>query len=185
VFVDYYEVLQISPNADQETIHRIYRVQAQRFHPDNLETGNAETFRMVADAYEVLSNPESRASYDAEHRKARRQAAQDAFAPPISVPALKDEVRKREEIILALYRQRLGRPDQPSLSLRDLETLLGTPKDHLEFSIWYLKESGYLTRTDGARHTITLKGVELAESMKPRAEETGGHPQLDSGSRVA
>src|ERR1700691_4124361 len=97
MFVDYYEVLQISPNADQETIHRIYRVQAQRFHPDNLETGNAETFRMVADAYEVLSNPESRASYDAEHRNARRQAAQDAFAPPITVPALKDEVRKREE----------------------------------------------------------------------------------------
>src|SRR5271155_4922687 len=93
LFVDYYEVLQISPNADQETVHRIYRVQAQRFHPDNLDSGNAETFRLVSDAYQVLSNPESRAAYDAEHRNARRQAMQDAFASP--APALKDEIQKR------------------------------------------------------------------------------------------
>jgi curved DNA-binding protein len=185
VFVDYYEILQISPNADQETVHRIYRVQAQRFHPDNLDTGNAETFRLVSDAYQVLNNPESRAAYDAEHRKARRQAAQDALAPPMSAPAMKDEVQKREEIILALYSRRLAHPGQPSLSLRDLETLLGTPKDHLEFSLWYLKESGYLTRSDGAHHTITLKGVELAESMKLRNKEPSGSPQLDSGRPVA
>lgn len=57
MFVDYYEVLQISPNADQETVHRVYRIQAQRFHPDNLETGDAGKFRAVAEAYQVLSNP--------------------------------------------------------------------------------------------------------------------------------
>ena len=33
--IDYYEVLQISPNADPDTVHRVYRLLAQRFHPDN------------------------------------------------------------------------------------------------------------------------------------------------------
>jgi curved DNA-binding protein len=33
--VDYYEFLQISPNADVDTIHRVYRFLAARFHPDN------------------------------------------------------------------------------------------------------------------------------------------------------
>jgi len=47
MFVDHYEVLQISPNADVETIRRVYRMQAQRFHPDNLESGNAEAFRGI------------------------------------------------------------------------------------------------------------------------------------------
>jgi curved DNA-binding protein CbpA len=185
VFVDYYEVLQISPNADQETVHRIYRIQAQRFHPDNLETGNAERFRMVSDAYQVLSNPESRAAYDAEHRSARRQAVQDSVAPSADP---KDEARKREEILLMLYRRRLARPDQPSLNLRELEALLGTPKEHLEFSLWYLKESGYLTRSDSARHTITIKGVEFAESMngsaKPDEARAGAPPRLDSGAKA-
>src|SRR5579872_2360042 len=38
--VDYYEVLQVNQKADPETIHRVFRLMAQRFHPDNAETGN-------------------------------------------------------------------------------------------------------------------------------------------------
>ena len=44
---DYYELLQISPNAEPETIHRVYRLLAQRYHPDNRETGNAQKFRLA------------------------------------------------------------------------------------------------------------------------------------------
>ena len=47
---DYYELLQISPNAEPETIHRVYRLLAQRFHPDNKETGDARRFRTIHDA---------------------------------------------------------------------------------------------------------------------------------------
>ena len=51
ITIDYYELLQISATADPETIHRVYRIQAQRFHPDNQETGDAKKFRAIADAY--------------------------------------------------------------------------------------------------------------------------------------
>jgi DnaJ-class molecular chaperone len=37
-FVDFYEVLQVSASAEPETIHRVYRLLAQRWHPDNRET---------------------------------------------------------------------------------------------------------------------------------------------------
>ena len=39
--LDHYELLQVSPTAEIDTIHRVYRLLAQRFHPDNRETGNA------------------------------------------------------------------------------------------------------------------------------------------------
>jgi curved DNA-binding protein CbpA len=166
MFVDHYEVLQISPNADVETIRRIYRIHAQRFHPDNLDSGNAETFRRVSDAYEVLSDPERRAAYDRDHREARRREAIGVQeAPPTALPVM-DEIRRREEILRLLYSRRFSHPEQPSLSLRELELLLNTPKGDLEFSLWYLKESGYLTRSDSARHTITIKGVQFAEALK-------------------
>ena len=181
MFADYYEVLQISPNADQETVHRIYRIQAQRFHPDNLETGDAARFRLVAEAFEVLSDPRSRASYDVEYRNARGRAAQDAFVAPPPAPALEDEVQRREEILQLLYRKRLAHPGQPSMSLRELEALLQMPKEHLEFSLWYLKESGYLVRSDSARHTITIRGVQLAESMNQRPATAA---RLDAGTRM-
>src|SRR5262249_36748716 len=68
---DYYEVLQISPNADPDTIHRVYRLLAQRFHPDNQATGDADRFRLLSDAYHVLGDPERRARYDVQ-RPARQ-----------------------------------------------------------------------------------------------------------------
>ena len=38
---DYYELLEISPQATQDTIHRVYRYMAARYHPDNLVTGES------------------------------------------------------------------------------------------------------------------------------------------------
>lgn len=165
MFVDHYEVLQISPNADAETIRRIYRLQARRFHPDNLESGDAEVFKKISEAYEVLSDPKRRETYDREHREARRREAIGVAEPP-PTPPLTDEMQRREEILRLLYARRFTQPDQPSLGLRDLELLLNIPRRDLEFSLWYLKECGYLTRNDSARHTITIKGVQFAEALK-------------------
>jgi curved DNA-binding protein CbpA len=165
VFVDYYEALQISPNADQETVHRVYRVQAQRFHPDNQESGDAAAFRLIADAYQILSDPQKRAEYDTEHRNSRHQSRRDEFDQSTGSSTLAEEHRKRHEILTILYRERLAQPDQPAMGLRDLLDLLGIPREQLEFSLWYLKEGGYLLRTDSARHSITLKGVELMEAL--------------------
>ncbi len=165
MFVDYYEALQISPNADQETVHRVYRLQAARFHPDNKESGNADAFRVISDAYQVLSDPAKRAEYDTQHRNARYQAKRDQFEQSNSQSTLADEHRKRHDILDVLYRKRLAQPDQPAMGLRDLLDLLGIPREQLEFSLWYLKEGGYLHRTDSARHSITLKGVELIETL--------------------
>ena len=44
-YVDYYEDLQVSPDADLETIERVYKLLAKRYHPDNSFTGNIEKFR--------------------------------------------------------------------------------------------------------------------------------------------
>jgi len=173
MFVDHYEVLQISPNADVETIRRVYRIQAQRFHPDNLESGDAGSFRRISDAYEVLVDPQRRAAYDRDHREFRRRAAVETPVP--AAPRVTDEMQRREQILGVLYSRRFSHPQQPSLNLRDLETLLNTPKGDLEFSLWYLKESGYLIRTDSAHHTITLKGVQFAEALK-----TGSAKWIDS-----
>jgi len=166
MFVDHYEILQISPNADAETIRRVYRMQAQRFHPDNRDSGNAEAFRRISDAYEVLIDPDRREAYDRDHREARRRAVIGVpISPPVGPPVM-DEMQRREKILAVLYGRRFSHPQQPSLGLRDLEALLNTPKGDLEFSLWYLKECGYLTRTDSAHHTITLKGVQFAEALK-------------------
>lgn len=168
--VDHYETMQISPNADLDTIHRVYRILAQRFHPDNRETGNSETFRALTEAYRVLSEPERRAAFDIEHRATRR-ITWKIFDQTTSSHSVDAERRKRSGLLSLLYRKRAAQPDQPSMNLKDFEDLLGVPKEHLEFTLWYLKEGQFVTRTDNGRFYITLKGVDLAESMAEKRSE--------------
>ena len=66
-FVDHYEVLQLSPTASADTVERVYRLLAKRFHPDNAETGDVDKFTAVRQAYEVLSDPTLRAEYDVKY----------------------------------------------------------------------------------------------------------------------
>jgi molecular chaperone DnaJ len=62
---DYYEILGVSRNADKEDIKRAYRRLARKYHPDvNKEDGAEERFKEINRAYEVLSEPETRARYD-------------------------------------------------------------------------------------------------------------------------
>ncbi len=169
-FVDHYETMQISPNADLDTIHRVYRILAQRFHPDNLETGNSETFRALLEAYQILSDPEKRAAFDIEHRTARRLTWK-IFDQTTSAQGVESERRKRSGILSLLYRKRVAQPDQPAMNLKEFEDLLGVPKEHLDFTLWYLKEGQFVTRTDNGRFSITLKGVDLAETLSEQRTE--------------
>lgn len=63
---DYYDILGVSKNADQDAIKKAYRKLALQFHPDK-NPGNKEAeekFKQAAAAYEVLSNPQKRTQYD-------------------------------------------------------------------------------------------------------------------------
>ena len=71
-FVDYYEVLQISSNADQETISRIFRHLAKRYHPDNPKTADRDKFDQLVTAHDTLTDPQMRASYDVSYQKTAR-----------------------------------------------------------------------------------------------------------------
>lgn len=62
---DYYEVLEVDRNASKEDLKKAYRRLARRYHPDvSSEEGADERFKEINEAYEVLSNENSRAAYD-------------------------------------------------------------------------------------------------------------------------
>ena len=63
---DYYEVLGVAKDADENTIKRAYRKLAMKYHPDRNpdDDAAAEKFREVTEAYEVLTDSAKRARYD-------------------------------------------------------------------------------------------------------------------------
>ncbi len=162
---DYYEFLQISPNAEQDTIHRVYRFLAVRLHPDNPETGDAEKFFVLKEAYDVLSNPVRRAEYDA----ARNNDGSEP--PPLSTSIdfmdnMEGELNRRLAVLAVLYFQRRTNPYAPEVSLLDIEKRMGFPRDYLEFTAWYLRNKGYITRADNSDFTLTADGVDFVETQR-------------------
>lgn len=163
--VDYYEFLQISPNADHDTIHRVYRFLAARFHPDNPETGDTDTFNMLRAAYDVLSNPEKRSEYDA---ACQREAPPKA---PLSkqidfMDNMEGELNRRLAVLAVLYYRRRANPYAPEVSLAEIELRMGFPRDYLDFTTWYLLKKGYVTRADNSDFTLTAQGVDFVETQR-------------------
>jgi len=71
---DYYAILELKVDATQDEIKKAYRQMAMKHHPDkNLNNPEAEAmFKLCAEAYEVLSDPEKRQQYDHyEHPKVK------------------------------------------------------------------------------------------------------------------
>ncbi len=80
---DYYEILQVSPNADEEVIQAAFKRLALKWHPDRRpgDPAASERMKLLNTAYEVLSNPGKRQLYDS-----RRKQAEPEVEAPEAVP---------------------------------------------------------------------------------------------------
>jgi curved DNA-binding protein CbpA len=161
---DYYELLQISPNAEPETIHRVYRLLAQRYHPDNQHSGDEHRFRALVEAYEALTDPERRAQYDVTYNEVRKTRFQSAAAPERADNPIEIEQRVRLTVLEVLYERRRSEPGRAGVFVLDLEQLTGQAREHLEFTLWYLVQKGMLKRTDDSKFMITADGVDFLET---------------------
>jgi hypothetical protein len=168
---DHYEILQLSRNANLDMIQRVFRILAQRYHPDNQETGNPELFREIVEAHRVLGDPERRAAYDAQ-LGAQSQNRFKIFETWQDSRGVDAEKRKRQGILSLLYGKRLTDPHAPAMTMREFEDMLGCPREHLEFSLWFLKENKWITRADNNKFEITCAGVVMAEADEANTVRT-------------
>lgn len=166
-FVDYYELMQISPHAEMETIHRVYRMLANRYHPDNPQTGDTERFLHLKKAYEVLCDPALRTEYDLSYQTRRLE--------PLSVFNLREfalgidgESNRRMGLLCLLYSRRRANPETAGMSLLEFETLMSLAREHLMFTLWYLKEKGMVRQVEGSDYVITAVGADWVEERLPK-----------------
>jgi len=180
---DYYEALQISRKADLQTVHRVFRIMAARFHPDNPETGDLEQFLRMKRAYGVLSDPERRAEYDTTLDKKRETGPRPIFALKDFVTGVEAEGNRRLGVLSLLYNQRQTNPEQPGVSLLDLEQEMGFPREYLSFTMWYLRAKDYVAVGDDSNYALTATGADYLEKKATR-NEIAGQLLNKGGSRV-
>jgi len=166
-FLDYYEILQVSPNADTDTVDRVFRHLAKKFHPDNTASGDTEQFRVVMEAHKTLSDPEARAAYDVKHTDHWNQKWQLA-SEAANRTAFGDDRETRDSLLSLLYVQRRRTMKHPGMGELELAMLLRVPHELVEFHLWYLKAKGWVERLDTGALAITARGVDQVEQGRLR-----------------
>ena len=177
MFTDCYEILEISPNANSETIERIFRYLALRYHPDNQETGDQFRFSEIVDAHNTLKDPVKRAEYDLRHKDHsgdRWKLTEEAS----NTKGIKQDVVIQEKLLSILYVKRRQDISDPGIGDHELERLSGCPREHLEFHLWYLKQKGWIEKLENGMLAITVEGVDRAnfEHRREGATKLLTHP---------
>lgn len=189
---DYYEALQVSPRADGDTIRRVFRHLAKRLHPDNGESGDAARFSEIMTAFDVLSDPEARARYDARYEQAR-EARWRVFDQESATDDIASDRQVRVAILSVLYTARRSDADHPGMGIMQLERLLGCPEEHMKFHLWYLRENGWVQRLENGMLAITASGADRVMDLGGpvrdarhllEAGQDGGAPMGSSRGRV-
>ena len=166
---NYYDLLQINPHAELQTIERVYRLFAARYHPDNPRTGDAERFLLLTEAYETLRDPVRRSEYDRKLENGET-AALTIFLDKEFTDGIDAEAKIRIGLLCLLYTKRRANPDFAALSLLDLENLMAFPREHLLFAIWYLRAKRLILQDDRSSFIISAEGVDFLESQLPSNE---------------
>ncbi|MBY0508285.1 MAG: DnaJ domain-containing protein [Bryobacteraceae bacterium] len=204
-FVDFYEVLQVSPKAEMETIKRVHQILSLKYQlaaTDNNPTG---VFSQLQEAAATLLDPERRAAYDQlrlAQPVAQTPVTRTDAPPPAAVSTAKvledtlptpeasatetpatgappaanldpgrfmqgldinEEKRRRAGLVEVCYRQRILKPRQPALSMKQLEDGLELTVSDLEASLWYLKENDLIRVSDAGNFSISVRGMNAVE----------------------
>lgn len=167
-FQDHYAVLGIEPAAASDAVQAAYSKLAAKHNPRG-DTPDEEKFKAVNQAYEVLSDPGARQAFD-ELRGGPKQEAPPKFSGPEFFEAISGELTRRQCLLCMLYDRRRLKPATPGLSLRQIESMMQITHEELQFSIWYLKQRGYVASDDKSNVTITVQGMEHLEQNLPSAD---------------
>jgi curved DNA-binding protein len=160
-FVDYYEVFEASPNANTETIERLFRYLAKRLHPDVAVTGDVHRFSELVEAYHTLRAPEARAAYDATYEQEKQQGSELVEEAKFA----DSDTSQRHQMLSLFYAQRRREMKKPGVATTTLERLMGCPPEIVNFHLWYFREKAWIQREECGLLSITAEGVDKIEQM--------------------
>lgn len=163
-FIDYYKILQVSPNCDARGLETAYRFLAKKYHPDHAETADVTKFNEVIGAYKALRNPGQRTQYDLLYT-ARTGFIFSANDEADGEKTAYDDADAHSKILLLLYKRRRENAQDAGVGRYFVQKMLDCSDEHFEFHLWYLKAKGLIEITEQGTLAITIEGVDHVIAM--------------------
>lgn len=158
--LNYYQLLQVNRDAHGTIIRYAYRFLAAMYHPDNAETGDADKFRTITEAFRTLSDEGKRAAYDlslppegqvgegggqAKPRASTNKGLGKGLPKVPKTGVTWNEIELRLAILQILLEARKSRPKTGGANPKIIMDCLDTDDmEAVEFALWYLREKGYV-----------------------------------------
>lgn len=198
-----YQLLHVDRDAHVTIIRYAYRFLAAQYHPDNGETGDAEKFRVITEAWKTLSDEGKRAAYDmslgaqeqktggTQHKAQPKvnEFGRDTLPTMVKAGISWNEIELRLAILQVLLAARKKKPSTGGASGKMLMDCLQIDSIiEIEFALWYLREKGYIETgervfmitgigldylTDQLSKTQILEGPSASEK---KVQEVAGLP---------
>jgi hypothetical protein len=173
-----YQLLQVDKDAHVTIIRYAYRFLAAMYHPDNGETGDAEKFRVITEAWKTLSDDGKRAAYDMSLGLQEQASGRKPSAPKPklnefgrdSLPNIPktgltwQETELRLACLQVMLAARKKRPSNGGASGKMLMDCLNIDSvAEIEFALWYLREKGWIESGERV-FMITASGLDYLMS---------------------
>lgn len=160
-FVDYYNVLRVSPNCNARALESAYHLLAKQYHPDHTETADVAKLTEVIEAYRVLRHPEERAAYNLHYASATGFIFSSTTEEELnSEKSALSDAEAHARILQMLYKRRREHAQEPGMSRLLVQDDLDCTDEVFDFHIWYLKEKGLILTTEQGTLAITVEGVD-------------------------
>jgi curved DNA-binding protein CbpA len=168
--VNLYDVLNIKPDATKKDIRDSFRRLAKIYHPDKRETGNADLFELINNAYDILSNPVMRAEYDNLYKlsknndhstlKSKSKAFYEASETSITTKTKEEAQKEFEEHNKKIIEGKLTNDDFKSM-YDDIS--LAREQDDIEFTHERLFKTDKLSKEDNIKFNEAFDKIYKAD----------------------
>ena len=115
---DYYQVLGLSHDADQQEIRQAFRRKARKYHPDlNKKAGASAKFMQVNEAYQTLSDPKKRIAYNLDWLKAYRTRESNRASREEQARETPRQDNIQDDAVYEQYEEESERSDNPFVTV--------------------------------------------------------------------
>jgi curved DNA-binding protein len=167
IFIDYYSILQVSPDCDAKILESAYHYLAKRYHPDHTRSADTKKLNEVIEAYRALRDPERRADYDLLYSQNMGESLNSHSYEEVEIgeKSASDDADDHAKILTLLYNRRREDAQNAGVVGYYIQNMLKCSDEHFEFHKWYLKEKGFIVLTEQGSLAITIQGVDHVISM--------------------